>query len=233
VGLIPFTDDPPPVTTLYIGTPKQTDSSGIIQVTSSASFTLTAQDNYGGSGVASTTYQISNSQYNSGWISTSPPTVFQLVGLPDGTYTIEYFSTDFSGNVEQSKTVDVALVSTFEVTFALNPTGAGAVNPTSTNNYALGSQVSISAIANSGYTFWQWKSSNPSITFADSSAVSTTAVINGLGTITATFAKLVSGNKNIVLTGSNNVVVVAGGNNNIDCTQATSTTIVKTGSGNT
>jgi Domain of unknown function DUF11/Divergent InlB B-repeat domain/RTX calcium-binding nonapeptide repeat (4 copies) len=314
VGLVPITDNPPPVTTLYIDNKKQTDSSGPTQVTSSTQLILTAQDNYGGSGVASTNYQISNSKYSSGWIKSTPPTSFQLSGLADGTYTIEYFSTDFSGNVEPTKTTNVILASEstltftetglpagtswsvtfdgitqstttdvvtfihvsigintwtasdqilegigtryvastssgtinvpvqtsqritftpqYQVSLTLTPTGTGTVNPKTTNYYDSGSQVSISANTKSGYAFWQWTASNPSIIFATSSDASTTATINGPGTITATFATLVSGNKNIAITGSNNVVVVAGGNNIIDCSQATSTTIIQTGAGN-
>jgi uncharacterized repeat protein (TIGR01451 family) len=110
VGLVSFIDDPPPITTLYIGTPKQTGSNGKTQVASSTQFTLTAKDNTGGSGVASTKYQISNSEYNSGWIISSPPTVFQLSGLPDGDYTIAYFSIDYGGNFEVTKTKEVTLV---------------------------------------------------------------------------------------------------------------------------
>jgi hypothetical protein len=145
-----------------------------------------------------------------------------------------YVTSTSSGtlNVPTQTTQSITFTPQYQVSFSLNPTGTGTISPSATNYYDSGTKVSIIANANAGYTFWQWTSNNPSITFDSVSLVSTIATINGPGTITATFATLVSGNKNIVLTGSNKIVVVSGGNNNVDCTQATSTTIVKTGSGN-
>ncbi len=120
----------------------------------------------------------------------------------------------------------------YQVSFAVSPSAAGTTTPGGTAYYDAGSAISISATAKSGYTFWKWSSNTSFITFANSSSASTTATINGPGVITATFALLVSGNRHVTLTGSNNVVIITGGNDIIDAAQATATTVIKTGPGN-
>jgi squalene-hopene/tetraprenyl-beta-curcumene cyclase len=105
----------PPTTTLTIGEPKSVDGSGNTYVSSSTPFILNAADEAGGSGVACTSYRISNNTYSSGWR--------QLLGMPpymvtfsipfvldDGIYTIEYNSTDNAGNVEPTHSTSVILV---------------------------------------------------------------------------------------------------------------------------
>jgi hypothetical protein len=71
---------------------------------------LVAEDNLGGSGVASTAYRIYNATYDSGWITYTEP--FYLTGLSDGAYKIDYNSTDYAGNVESTNTVTVFLDNT-------------------------------------------------------------------------------------------------------------------------
>ena len=99
-GLLPLIlDGTPPTTTISIGTPKHEDG-GDTYVTSTTQFTLSAVDAV--SGVKITEYRIDGG----GWNTYSAP--FTLPG-PDGTYTIEYRSTDNVENVETSSSVTVIL----------------------------------------------------------------------------------------------------------------------------
>jgi len=100
-------DNIPPTTTLEIGEPKYIDPVGNIYVTSATPFTLTAEDNPGGTGVASTFYRIYNSTYDTGWLEYSAP--FYLTGLADGEYSIDYHSVDNLGNVEPANSIMVTL----------------------------------------------------------------------------------------------------------------------------
>jgi hypothetical protein len=106
-------DNIPPTTTLEIGEPKYVDITGNIYVSSVTPFTLTAEDNPGGTGVASTFYRISNSNDTS-WIEYSAP--FYLTGLSDGEYSIDYYSIDNIGNVEPTNTATVTLDNTPPIT---------------------------------------------------------------------------------------------------------------------
>lgn len=99
-------DSLPPETWLAIGDPKCLIDE-TTYLTSATSMTLLADDNPGGTGVASTSYRIYNATYDSGWLVYSAP--FYLTGLPDGEYSIDYYSTDNTGNTEQTNTVIVAL----------------------------------------------------------------------------------------------------------------------------
>ena len=112
VGLTPLPPPPDPLhpsTTRTIGDPKYVDPSDNIFVTSNTPFTLSAEDNVGGSGVAATGYRIRNATYDSGWTASSPPIEFYLTGLADGAYLIDYNSTDNVGNTETTHTVPVTL----------------------------------------------------------------------------------------------------------------------------
>jgi parallel beta-helix repeat protein len=102
------TDDIPPQTWLNIGEPKIVVN-GITYLTSATPIELIAEDNYGGSGVASTAYRIYNASYDSGWINYTQQ--FYLIGLSDGAYYIDFNSTDYAGNVEPTNTVKVTLFS--------------------------------------------------------------------------------------------------------------------------
>jgi len=102
-----------PVTTLTIGSPQYTDGLGNIYVTSATSLTLDATDNGGtGSGVALTGYRIYNSSYDTGWTTGVPPISFYVAGIHDGTYNIDYNSTDNAGNVESTNTQAIILDNT-------------------------------------------------------------------------------------------------------------------------
>ena len=100
------TDKTPPETWINIGEPKFLVNE-ITYLTSATPITLIAEDNPGGSGLASLAYRIHNSMFDSGWITYTQP--FYLIGLSDGTYHIDYKSTDFAENVEPINTATVIL----------------------------------------------------------------------------------------------------------------------------
>jgi len=114
ITVLESADNIPPTTNLTIGKPHYVDSIGNIYVSVAAPFTLTAEDNPGGTGVASSFYRIYNSPYDTGWVEYSIP--FYLSGLPDGEYSINYYSIDNVGNVEPTKTTTVILDNTPPVT---------------------------------------------------------------------------------------------------------------------
>lgn len=102
-------DNIPPTTTLEIGEPKYA-TMDMTYVTPSTQFTLVSTDDVNGSGVASTWYRILDTSLGIiDWIPYSNP--FSLSGLVDGTYTIEYYSIDQSGNREHPKNESVTLFS--------------------------------------------------------------------------------------------------------------------------
>jgi hypothetical protein len=105
----PWTDTTPPVTLLVIKEPKFVVND-ITYLTSATTIDLTAEDNPYGSGLASTAYRIYNVAFDTGWTTYTLP--FNLTGLGDGTYQIDYNSTDNVGNVEPTNTVTVFLDNT-------------------------------------------------------------------------------------------------------------------------
>jgi hypothetical protein len=109
-SLPPPSDTEPPTTALEIGEPKYVDPMDNIYVTSATPLTLTAEDNPGGIGVASTFYRIYNSSYDTVWLEYSAS--FYLTGLTDGEYSIDYYSTDTIGNTEETNTATVILDNT-------------------------------------------------------------------------------------------------------------------------
>jgi hypothetical protein len=98
----------PPTTQMNIGEPKFVVDN-VTFLTSSTSISLIGEDNVGGSGVALTAYRIYNAFYDSEWITYTEP--FYLTGLSDGTYYIEFNSTDNAGNIEATKSIQVTLFS--------------------------------------------------------------------------------------------------------------------------
>ena len=73
----------------------------------------------------------------------------------------------------------------YQLTFVVTPLGSASLVPTGSNVWINSGPLSISATPDSGYTFSQWTSNTVYITFDDASAMSTTAEVNGPGTITA------------------------------------------------
>jgi uncharacterized repeat protein (TIGR02543 family)/flagellin-like protein len=76
----------------------------------------------------------------------------------------------------------------YSVDFILG-TGGKTLNPIVTQAIAKGATVPISTTPDDGYTFAKWTSTG-SITFADENSASTTATVNGAGSITATFTAI-------------------------------------------
>ena len=110
---MPPTDSVPPTTTLTTGNPKYTDPSGNVYVASSTPLTLSAEDNVGGTGVASTNYRVyNNSGYDTGLQASIPPIEFHLTGIDDGEYSIDFYSVDHIGNIEATITKKVILDNT-------------------------------------------------------------------------------------------------------------------------
>ena len=83
---------------------------GNIYVTSATPFTLTAEDNYGGTSIASTSYRIYSSTYDGGWLNYSAP--FSLANFMDGCYNLTFYSVDRYENIEKAKQIRVYLDST-------------------------------------------------------------------------------------------------------------------------
>jgi len=110
--------DVPPTTLLDVGEPKFVVDD-VTCLTSEALVTLTAEDNPGGSGVASTVYRISNASFSSGWITYTQS--FCLSGLSDGVYSMDYNSTDNAGNVEPTNTATFVLDNAGPSITVLNP----------------------------------------------------------------------------------------------------------------
>ena len=72
------------------------------------------------------------------------------------------------------------------VTVTLSASSGGTVNPSGSQTIATGTVLGISATPNSGYQFSSWTFTG-SIQINDPTSASTTAQINGAGTITANF----------------------------------------------
>ena len=100
-------DGIPPTTTLSVGEPVFVDPLGNICVSCFSAFTLTAEDNPGGTGVASTFHCVYNVSYSTGWLEYSAP--FCLTGLTDGEYSVDYYSTDNVGNTELTQSIFLTL----------------------------------------------------------------------------------------------------------------------------
>ena len=101
-------DNTPPETRLSVGSPRYVDLAETEYVTATTPLSLTATDNEGGfSGVASTSYRLFNLTYDSGWQSYS--SAFHINGMADGSYSLEYRSTDNNGNTETPKETSVVL----------------------------------------------------------------------------------------------------------------------------
>jgi len=96
----------PPTTLLHIGEPKFVVND-TTYLTSATPIELIAEDNPYGSGLSSTAYRIYNDALDIDWIIYMQP--FYLTGLSDGNYHIDYYSTDYVGNIEPTNMVTVIL----------------------------------------------------------------------------------------------------------------------------
>jgi hypothetical protein len=100
-------DETPPVSSLVISHPKFIASNGNLYVSGTSLFTIMAEDNPGGVGVASTFYRINNVSFDTDWIEYL--TSFQLKSLTDGNYNLAYYSVDGLGNAEPTNQVTIYL----------------------------------------------------------------------------------------------------------------------------
>jgi len=79
---------------------------------------------------------------------------------------------------------------TYTLTVNKNPATGGTTNPASSqSNITAGTQVDISATANSGYTFNNWTIASGSGTIASANSTSTKITVNGNVTVTANFTQ--------------------------------------------
>ena len=108
-------------------------------------------------------------------------TQYVWTGWSDGgAQTHNYFVPD------SNATVIANYKTQYQVSFAVSPSGSGTTAPSGTDVWEDAGVIPISATANSGYAFSSW-SATGSITIANPLSASTTATINGPGTITANF----------------------------------------------
>ncbi len=101
-----------------------------------------------------------------------------------------YFGGGSGGSgVVTTTTTSIATTSTlYQVEFSVSPADTGTTTPTNTVQEAPGNSITISATPDSGYIFTGWSSSTGNIVIANTSAESTTANVEGSGTVTAGFA---------------------------------------------
>ena len=79
----------------------------------------------------------------------------------------------------------------YQIVFALNPPDGGSTSPNGAQWCRAGSQLSVSAQPSATFSFQNWSISSLSpISVLNSTSASTTATINGAGTITANFSPL-------------------------------------------
>ncbi len=244
------TDKTPPETQLNVGEPKLVVN-GVTYLTSATSIELIAEDDLGGSGVASTAYRIHNATYSSGWI--IGVETFYLLGLRDGTYQIDYNSTDNAGNVEPTNTATVILDNTpptTRITIGDPKYISGRTYVTADTPFVLAAIDTDSGVKSTAYRInstsydsgWLTytkpfnltllSDGNYTIAFNSTDNAGNVEATNAVNVTLAHTLAFLSGNKHITLTGSDNVVVITGGNDVIDATQATATTVIKTGAGN-
>ena len=125
-------------------TPVYTSGTGKDYITTSTQFTLNAVDNPGGSGLAATYYKWSGTDGSQSWTLYSSP--FSLTGMGNGTYTIDYLSSDNVGNIETTNVLTVFIDSNEPVTtISYTPTYTSGTG----KDYVTGS-TQFTLIANDG-----------------------------------------------------------------------------------
>jgi hypothetical protein len=133
--------------------------------------------------------------YNKGVDAQATISALTTPGATGTQYVFAGWSGDASGSVAASnaismtaaKTAEATWVTQYQVSFVSSPAGGGVTTPNGADTWVTAGSLSISASANSGYTFGSWTSSG-AITVASATSSSTTATVNGPGTITATFS---------------------------------------------
>ncbi|MDG6906735.1 MAG: hypothetical protein JRN20_13220, partial [Nitrososphaerota archaeon] len=82
----------------------------------------------------------------------------------------------------------ITFVTQYQVSIGSSPSSGGTTSPSGLSWYDAGSSLQIVATPASGYEFSSWSTSTGSISLASATSQSTTAEINGPGTISADFA---------------------------------------------
>ena len=133
--------------------------------------------------------------YDSGATAYATVTPLTVPGPTDTQYLFTQWTGDASGTTSPSdpitmnapKTATANWKTQYRVQFAANPPAGGSTSPSAPTWYDAGATgVSISASVNSGYGWTGWTAPG-AIVIANPSSLSTTATINGPGTITANF----------------------------------------------
>ena len=92
-----------------------------------------------------------------------------------------------TGSASATVTANTPPPTTYTVTFGTS--GSGSVTPSGTQYYNPGATVNITASPASGWSFVQWQVSG-NISIANSTSPSTTATVNGNGSVTAIFEQV-------------------------------------------
>jgi hypothetical protein len=149
----------------------------------------------GGSGYSapSVTYYQFGSQYSvtassSSTVWTDSASTYTYTSNPlSGSNTNErwYATSGTSGTVSSSTTIIPTYYNQYYVTMVAS--GHGSVSPSS-EWVTAGTGITITGTPNNRYSFNNWSSNTGNITFASSTSSTTTATINGYGTITGNFS---------------------------------------------
>jgi hypothetical protein len=193
------------VSTPITGTP-----SGTQYITSSASGTMNVPTQTSQSITYTTQYYLTvSTTYGSptgqGWYNVGSPANFGVTTPTSGGPSTRYVFTSWTGsgansyngpNNPGSVTMNNPITETgswqtqYQMSFVVNPSGAGTISPPGTPQWinAGSPGITITANMNSGYAFSSWSCSpTTSASFSGATSASTTATINGPGTITANF----------------------------------------------
>ena len=138
----------------------------------------------GGDTLSSATDSISFYQFPQGtylWTVASP-----LSGGQGVRYAVTSPSSG-SMSVPSQTSETITFATQYEVSIGTSPSAGGATSPSGTSWHDAGSSFQIVATPANGYEFSSWSTSTGSISLADATSPSTTAEINGPGTITADF----------------------------------------------
>jgi subtilisin family serine protease len=133
--------------------------------------------------------------YDSGTLASATITPLLLSG-PEGTrYIFVNWAGDASGDTSPSnpivmnnpKFVTANWKTQYLVSITVNPQNAGSTNPDGANVWTDSGSEIISAASNIGFSFSQWSSNVSSISYLNALSSTTTAHIEGPGTISANF----------------------------------------------
>jgi len=125
-------DDTSPTTSLAIDGVFRPDG----KYGSDVLLTLVAEDNPEGSGVAETVYNINNSS----WVHYGEPFPVNL----DGNFTIQYNSTDYAGNVEQTRTENITIEKPIKINNDAVYTNSTAVSLVLSAEHVISNAVNMS-----------------------------------------------------------------------------------------